>query len=374
MKYFISAVIGLLAVWGFYLGNKNSAQLASDRPSPPLTTLAASSNANNGQQKNTSTAPDLKPIGPSNKGEKTGNEFLAQYKLAAQAGLGSRDTLDKIYALGIDKTTSNFKFISDRLKSNVSKEERVALVRILGEFYTHDDADGLNSRVLSDLRQIAQSNDAEVARAATFSFSRLGYFSDSESILLAAKTAKYIDDQEYYGELAHILPVAPATSQKAIADKIRLGENAYSSEILSSILQDKGALKAISPDALGVIKSVVMEHEPNFPQAPGQFGLLDAVRYSDWLKSIAILNGGTDGRDFNNVLIQHLNDSTIDPRKIISFLVSTDGSQFISAMGGAEAFKKMQERIDTYAKQNQANSTIQEVVSGIREKGKKASH
>jgi hypothetical protein len=372
LKYFISALIGLVVLCGFYFfGNRHidqhrpgqSVYVNSSLPQQPFVT--------NGLRQ-----PDISSgmrTGNGRPEKPTGNEIFERYRQGGQHGYAGRMMLDEVDVLGIDKTAKNFKLVSDLLKSHTSNEEKEVLAKILASFYSREDANGWNSQVLDDLRQLTHSGNKELARAAILSFSRLGYFPDSESLLLAAKNSKYITDRDYYRELSYVLLLAPAANQKLIADTIKAGGNSLSAEIFSSMLQDKDSVKIMSPEALAIIKAFIFEHEPKFSQAPDEFGLVDAVRYGEWLNAVAVLRGGNDSRHVDSVLMEHLSNVNTDPRKMISYLMTSDADRFISNVGSSEAFRKMQQRIDVYAAQNAENSAIRDVVLMIREKIKKAS-
>jgi hypothetical protein len=374
LKYYISAMTGLVILFGAYFGSINFDYFHTVPSVNGSTTISQLPHATNGQRQ--PEIPSIGSVDPSESLSKktTGNEIFEQYKQGNRHGFAGRMMLDDVDVLGIDKTAKNLKAVSDFLKSSLSNEEKVVLARILASFYLRDDANGWNSQVLDDLRQLAHSGDKELARAATLSFSRLGYFPDSESILLAAKNAKQITDQDYYGELTHMLPFASADKQRAIADTIRSGGDTHSVDILSTMLPSTEMLKKISPDALAVIKAFILEHEPKFPQAPERFGLFDVIRYGEWLKSVAALSDKNSGFDFNNASTERLSDVNTDPRKIIAFLISSDGDKFISTASSSETFRRMQQHIEAYAAQNRGDVNIQDIVSTIRDKAKEATH
>jgi hypothetical protein len=376
LKYYISIilVVVLIVLSGFSFAAKSIHQFKFQRLVSTSTVNTQVTPVTNGQKRSDISPIDGITTDQERLGRATGNTMFENYQKKGPHGLMGRIALDEVHARGIEKTPKNFRAIIDLLKSNVSNEEKISLARMLARFYSDDDANGWNIQVLDELRRLTHSGDKELAKESTLSFSRLGYFADSEDVLLTARNVRNITDEDYYGELTHILPFAPSTRQKAIAETIRSGGNIYPIDIFSAMLPSTEMVKKISPDALAVIKEFVLEHEPKFPQAPEKFGLVDVVRYGEWLKSVAVLSGDNSGRNANNVSLEHISDINTDPRKIIAFLISSDGDKFISAASSSEKFRMMQRSIDIYAAQNAGDNNIQDMASMIRDRVNKTIH
>ncbi|MFZ6675246.1 hypothetical protein [Undibacterium sp. Xuan67W] len=301
-----------------------------------------------------------------------GNELLEQYRTNKLDSTQAKMMLDRAYSSGIEKSSNNYKIASDLLKSNVSSGEKVSLIRIVADQYTQGDLSSVNARILEDIRQLTQSSDTAIAREATVSYSRLGYFSDSEAILLAAKNGKYIPETEYYGELAHLLWVAPADRQKAIIDAVRNAQDNFSAEIIAGRLQDPESIKNFSPDSLKALRVLLQEREPRFPATSDDFDIVDSVKYANWLKSWTIVNGGNSANSINSAVMNQLSDPRTDPRQIVSYLISGNSDQFIEKFGTTPAFRSLENRIDDYAEKNKKNATFQDFVAEIHKKTKRS--
>lgn len=368
MKYFFMLVVFCLISYLVFfsptnkfkqLGNNANSSQFSLRTEPQFINISKNVESSVGSESSSSRMAEANRL------------FNLYNEKYTNSGSEGRNILDSIDAFGLEKNAKNVKSIRILLKSKIRNEEKVALINILSGQYSHDDVTGLNNEILSELRSMIYSGQGELGKAAILSYSRLGYFGDSEQILAFAKKSDFIDSNEYYGDLAHLLPYAPVSAQHSIMNTIKSGGNGFSAEILSSIINNKEDLKNISVENLNMMKTFLNENEPQFPQATGRFGLIDAVRYADWLQSISNLNSIIDNKDKNHIVIDYLNNEKIDPRKIMAFLLSS-GDELIADSTQLESVKKLQSRIISYSKQYPQNKTMEEVVAEISNKIKGA--
>jgi len=298
------------------------------------------------------------------------SEIFTQYLKGNMHGVEGQILLDTVRGKKLERTTFNYKTISDLLKSNISSEEKATLAKLLGDFYSQNDVEGLNARILDDLRQFSGTNDATLGRAITLTYSRLGFFPDSEQMLASALSLKQISSQEYYGELSHLLPYAPAGHQKIMINSIISGNQPFSAEILTSLLQDDRTRNRISPDALTAVKSFILQNEPKFPIEQSEFGLMDAVRYGEWAKSYSMLTGNDGSKQTTPSIVMRLTNSQADPRQIIAYLITPEGQEYMTQTAQKDVLSKLLERVNEYASKNPTNSTIQDVAALIRSKSK----
>ena len=196
-------------------------------------------------------------------------------------------------------------------------------------------------------------------------YSRLAYFKDSGEILGYAKNSGLIDADTYYGELAHLVPYAPANDQITLVTKIKDGNNQYALEILSSIAQDTEIMHKVDTSTKKLILSSLESSEPGFGQARGEFSLIDAVRYSTWLQSVANLSSVTREVKYEDVVLAHLNNSETDPRKVMAFLMSSDGKIFIQNVGKNGSLEGALKRITLYIKEIPQKDIMQDIVDDI---------
>jgi hypothetical protein len=252
---------------------------------------------------------------------------LSDYQNTSRySGQEGRAKLDEVYALGLEINADNVKSVRSLLASNISFDEKVALTRILASLYSPQSTNEFNNAILSDLRGLAASGHKELGRTAAYAYSRSGYFPDSIEILTRAKNADYFGDQDFYGELAHLLPYAPDDAQNEIIGKIKSSRNGYAAEILAAMISNPEHLKRLSLSAKENVMSFLATTEPKFSQATGIFSFSEGIQFAYWLHAIATLGESTNKTSYMDYVNKALQDPSIDPRKIIAFLVSSEGS------------------------------------------------
>lgn len=273
--------------------------------------------------------------------------------------------MDAIHAAGLAKTAENAQVVHNLLASDVTAEEKVGLARILGSLYTYDNKTGLNAVIVQDLRNLVYTGPKEVATAAVLAFSRMAYFKDSQTVLRHAKDNGYIDADTYYGELAHKFPYAPPSDQPGLIAEIKRGKNRYAAEILASQLEDAQILATSFPETQRTLKQHLEENEPDMPQALGEYGVIEAIRYAYWLHAVAALSASIQDASYNEVVFTHLNGDKTDPRKIMAFLNSARGKIFISNVGRKTLFEDALKRVTLHSMQLPQNTLMRDAVKEI---------
>ncbi|SDX75738.1 hypothetical protein SAMN04515617_106206 [Collimonas sp. OK242] len=301
--------------------------------------------------------------------------FSLYQKKYIGSGVEGRALLETIDALGLPRTIENFRRVQELLKSKTTNEERITLTEMLSRFHSRDDALGLNSEVLTELKDLMNSGNKGIGRAAALAYSNFGYLPDSLRVLSDVKDAGYLGDEEYYGQLAFLASQAPKDAQSDILNKIKLGGNQYSVDVLTYSIQKPDDLKQFSPETYGTVQAILAEHQPQFSENQNQFGLTDAVAYAAWLQATALLASSGNTANYDKYLLNELNTATTDPRKIISFLISSgDGERWAERVDQFGALRVAQNNIGLYAAQNPANKNIQETVAEAETKFKRNLH
>lgn len=371
------AIVGLicLAVVSFLssMADDRDEKPASASPSPSgMATYRSPNSGGGGSVPQPENRPPVQPT------ESETRRLLILYKEKfAGSGLKGLESLDEIETRGLERTPENLKSIRDLLKANITNDEKAVLTRILAGLYSRYDAQGnrgsradpWNAEILGDLRTLATTpGNADAGGAAAVAYSRLGYSPDLLSVLSDAKTLGYINNNDYYGEVAHLLGFAPPDAQMQFLDQLRLGGNAYSLDILASQLQTQEQLRAFLPGALAAIKSILAQYPPKFPPEADRLDLIGAFQYADWLQTMALLDSSGNASNYDRFLLDHLNREKADPREIISFLFSDDGAQLIKRAGRSGLLNAAQNRIEAYAAQNAENRVIYDAVLEIETK------
>lgn len=278
------------------------------------------------------------------------------------------ETIIAIQAKGLPITTKNVESIRNLLASSSKKEEKIALLRLLGILYTYDNKSNANHLIVQDLRHHINSNDKDISLAALLTFSRLGYFSDSAEVLKHAYDKKLLDENGYLGEIAQLLPYAPAADQHKLFATLTTGNNSYANEIVASSFTQASMIKKLDPSIKKVLRLHFEKNQPNFPLAIGEYGVIDSFRYTNWLQSSTMLDIDLTGKTYQELIFKHLNNPDLDPRKIIAFLSATEGKYLIDHLQNAkqkEDLKTLNQRAQLYSKQLPQNTIMRDLVQQI---------
>jgi hypothetical protein len=298
----------------------------------------------------------------SEKGQALFGEYMARSRGSAQGSAA----LEEVFANGMSRTAQNSNSLRSLLTSKLTTEEKVVVVRLLAKQYALGDPTGVNHLILQDLKSMSNSQELPLSRAATLAFSRLGYFPDYQDVLLAAKNRGVIEDDTYFGELAHVLAFAPTPDQEKLADTLQSSKNEYASQIVSMIVNNAPVASKITSVTRAKLTVYLESTEPRFNMALGQFDFVEAVRYSAWLRAVANLKASEFNMQGAEVIMAKLNDGNLDPRKVMAFLVSEFGPGLLSQIGRRTDFDPMLQRITLYSQQHPQNRDMKDIVEQVR--------
>jgi hypothetical protein len=318
----------------------------------------------NAQTSSTSSAPPSRSgaMGQMAQGQALFAKYNSQYRNNPKDG---RELLDGVAAYGLPKNPSSVKSVRTLLASRITKEEKVALVRILAQQHTYDNKTGLNDTITSDLRRHVNSGDREVAIAATLAISRLANVPDKREVLLSAKNRGLIDADGYYGELAHAVAFSEADEQLKILSEIRNAKNRYAAEILAMTVNSPDMAKKLRPEARAEVASLLAGSEPSFSQAIGRYDITEGLRYAAWIRALATMRGSGFNKNGSELIMSKLSEERADPRKIIAVLTSEYAPQLVAEIGQRNRFDILLQRAALYAKQHPGNRDVKEAVEHI---------
>jgi hypothetical protein len=281
------------------------------------------------------------------------------------SGARSAVALASVAASGLPRNPQNAAAIRRALAANVPVEEKAMLTRLLANQFTPDDATGMNQLIASDLKNLTNSSDDTLARAALFAFTRLGYLAGFEDVLLLAKNRRVIDDDAYLGELSHVLPFASGADQERIARLLGDSNNGYAAQIAAMNVNNGWSLGVLSSGSKMSLTALLEKSEPAFSPALGQFDYVEATRYAEWLRALATLRASNFNRQGAELVMARLGDPTIDPRKIMAFLASEHGSWLITQIGAKDRFTALVQRISLYSRQHPQNADMRALVDQV---------
>jgi hypothetical protein len=297
-----------------------------------------------------------------------GENLLAAY----EARNSSRDDhavreLEAIYAAGLPPTKAVIETARRLLRSASSDEERALLAKILGSLYHQTDDVVLRNDMALDLASLVRGADSkDLGRAAALTYSRLGYFEDSVELLTLARTSGFIEDNDYYGDLAHLVPLAPSSEQSKILEKIRVANNEFSRDILATNLNRAEFVETLSSDVVSQAKSVLEMNEPAFTGSPSEYGTFDAIRYEKWLNAMRNLNDRGEASSSNDFLARKLLEPGADPRKLLAAFGSEEQTFPIVKHFDPDAIALLDRSIADFAQRNPESVMVQEAAFNAR--------
>lgn len=223
----------------------------------------------------------------------------------------------------------------------------------IAPFAIHNEHD-LKSRIAFDKKisndmDLSSSLDAVdnailKSRERLFDYSRSGNFDNTQSLLRSAYNEKIITENEYYGELAHMLSTSVKNPLEIISEIANSG-NKYGFEVLVSTLnQNKMLADSMSEAERADVLDILNKHKPVIDGHVWELGVSDVIWYQNWIGSLKAFS--TDEifvKNLNNIIT----DGITDPREafgIYSVLYKDDYSGKISQA----AFKKFNFYISEY--------------------------
>lgn len=271
-----------------------------------------------------------------------------------------RMELDRIGSQGLAASPANVKLLREALASRASDDERAIQVATLGAMWNRKNTTGSNDAIKSDLRKMAQAGERNTARAAVFALSRMGDIEEElTGLLQQARDRGHIDNDEHAGELARSVRFAPKERQLEFVSLISKSNSKYGIDVLTSELNLPSVLAQYSPQALAEIDVLLGKSEPSFPFAIGEFGLIDAMRYTGWLLARAAIYEKRGRGAQQGFILSTMNDPKLDPRKAMGYLSSPAASSFLSYMS-RKKLEPVEGRIRTYADSLPQSRVIQE--------------
>lgn len=270
-----------------------------------------------------------------------------------------KDELERIRSQGLAASPANLNLIREALASRASDDERAVQVAILGAMWARTGRSGVNDAIQSDLRKHAQSGDPGIARAAVFALSRMGGVADLREVLQHAKDHRQIDNDEYAGEVARNIRFIAKEKQSEYLALLERANSKYGIDVLTSDLISPTSLAQYDPDTLADIENLLGRSEPGFPFAIGEFGHIDAMRYTAWLEARAAISEKRGRGSRDAFVLNILNGPTLDPRKAIGYLSAPESAPFMRAVS-RKKLEPVASRIRAFADSLPQNQVIRE--------------
>lgn len=313
------------------------------------------------ESKVTTGFPVFSPLAPQgdHASSTKGDILLQSYLHAKLPGPLARRLLDELYATSnFARTRGNFDALRQALRTSKSSEERVGLARVLSTFYSRGDSHGLNKEVRAALLEAKASHDLSYLSASVLAYTRLDYFDDSESFLAYAWGKRAIDDDGYFGELAHLLNLAPPAGRASILQTLQQGNNPYARDILTAQLTQGSVVAELPAHESRILEKMLTDCEPVLPGEKHQIGLISSFQYSAWLKALATLGAAGDPAKYDRAILARIAAPESDPRTAVAFLSNPESDSFILSQHRTPAYAQLLARIDAYAREPGNSSTV----------------
>ncbi|UGQ47058.1 hypothetical protein [Massilia endophytica] len=259
--------------------------------------------------------------------DRTAAQALSEYQNLRQSTAIERlSLLGEARQRGLERNKGHVRDLLAMLKRSQTEEESAALIGLLQGQYKIGDQDEVNTEIAQALKTYANSPVKRVAAAATFAYSRLGYFLDTEDVLLAALNRRVFDNNDYFGELAHVGWLAEPRAASAIFERIGRSKNRYALQILASTFQEGSSALKIDRAALTAAREALLKAPPKFNPAVGEFSIADSLEYTDWLFAVAQLNSRVDGTAVATTLTEHI--PQMSGKKILALMITDEGRAY----------------------------------------------
>ncbi|HSV53285.1 MAG TPA: hypothetical protein VLJ57_14295, partial [Burkholderiaceae bacterium] len=272
------------------------------------------------------------------------------------SGAAGSDIIGTIAAIGfLPSTRANVDEALSLLKSNITKEEKVDLLRLLGVNLYWDTKD---PSIRADIARILsatalESDDKDIINAATLVYTRLGYFPNSLAVLDRAYKLGAITQQDHYGEMAHMFPFAPSADQLMLIRNIEAGKNDFSRDVLVGRLANPLFTSCLSPDVQASAVSLLAKWEPDLGDPHSGFGGVEATIWQHWLGASVALNAQLSGEPERAAMAKLLKvDEAADPRKLIAALWTEPSAEIVKAAFDRGTLARIDAKVAAYGVSN----------------------
>lgn len=296
----------------------------------------------------------------------SGEAYLLAYK--PTPGLAGRIALEEIFFKGVRPTPAAATAGRALLNGGqLSDDERIAMINIVARLHNRENTTGLNAQIEADMRALAADSNKNIAHDAAMFYARFGYAEDTQAILDSALSRGAMVSEDYFRELAHLLPSAPNDKKRDLILRIQAGSSELGTDILTESLlsgEDFNAAPFLrdSEDMAKLLAGM----EPNLGSNVAQYGMVDVIRYRNWLRATALLESQKTGESMEAVVVRHLSEPGTDPRKIMGYLSAPEARPMLASAGVDSPVQDLVRVAQRNADQHPASRDMHDVVSEIR--------
>lgn len=140
-------------------------------------------------------------------------------------------------------------------------------------------------RVFGPRTELTDTEKLLAIRERVFNFSRSPNNEHTVEVLREARNNRLLSENEYYGELAHMLTVH-LEHAKPIIQEIVDSQNGYGLEVMFWTLQSGRWIEGLSTEDKNEIFDILSNQKPTFAAPVSGIGMSELSRYSNWIQSM----------------------------------------------------------------------------------------
>ena len=277
----------------------------------------------------------------------------------------SSEALDKASNLGLPSSYENIQKLNAIIQSRANLDQKKAAIRVLGQQYTNSQDTGIKNFARSSLLKALNSSQArEIQEAIILVYSRLDYFDDSLGVLERAYIKKIINDDKYYGDLAHLSIMAPPDAKSHIFNEILKSGNKFGAEIIASYISVDPGL--IDRQSAKTVSMLLKNSEPTFDESRSVVGALQLAQYAGWIKAAANANKVETGLPVRKFIENHLSRDGQDPRKLLAFVMDMGPQEGPYLKSGSNFSRKLKNVITHEYEKYPENEFYSEAINKLK--------
>lgn len=303
------------------------------------------------------------PTQPDRFSNQSAAQLLQAYRSGKADPMRRQEQLIAILNKTLPATDTNLAAARESLAKANALEEKVLLIKVLASMYEPRSRSRQNLLIESDIRKLTESGDKRLAAEAVIEYSRLGYPADRYPILQRAHAARIIDDDGYFGELAHGLRFSNPADQARMLSELEQSRNGYGAEVLASTFGNKVLLDQLPSATKSRLLDVLAGQEPAFPFAQDRFGGMDMARYAIWTDTVANIEETLGRRSYAESVIARLSAPQVDPRKILAVFGSPEGQRVLREAKDGARLRQLQGRAQAFANSLPQNAMLRDAAA-----------
>ena len=195
-----------------------------------------------------------------------------------------------------------------------------------------------------------------------------GFSPDSLAILARAHAKGHISDNDYFGQIARLLPEAPGVvDQMTILKLVAEGKNSFAAEILADEFLERRIVNALAPTAVVAAAAILARNEPTFSSDPTRIGGVDVARYGHWMNATVGLNAKITGEPEQVVMARLLKIDGANPKALIAVLHYEPNAALVRAGLDRRSLEKIDNAIAVFAEKSN-NEWVRQLAAEARTK------